>query len=194
VHALPGFARGSAAALGADPGTRLAEGAAAALLITGALAFAGSQARRRGVPCRSGAGRATERVLGSLPRAARGGAEGPEPEDKEEDIVLLCAACGADVTTTSRCEGTTPLANPGRGPPMYIGRFSGADGVEAVGSSTSEESFFSGCTWQMGLCRGCGAHVGWFYENSGSAVASEPFWGLLWSRLEKSRSRAQPPR
>eukprot|EP00931_Biecheleriopsis_adriatica_P096453 TRINITY_DN70106_c0_g1_i1.p1 TRINITY_DN70106_c0_g1~~TRINITY_DN70106_c0_g1_i1.p1 ORF type:complete len:181 (-),score=30.59 TRINITY_DN70106_c0_g1_i1:25-510(-) len=101
--------------------------------------------------------------------------------------ILLCAACGTDIADMSCYDGCKVQANPSGGMPMYIGRFSHTDGVEAAGEASLEDSFFPGCSWTLGICKSCGAHLGWYYESSKDAH----FWGLLMNRLEKSHSCAR---
>ncbi len=49
--------------------------------------------------------------------------------------------------------------------------FSQAPGVQVTGRKSSEFSWFAGFDWQLGLCRGCGIQLGWFFSGSGSFYA-----------------------
>eukprot|EP00929_Paragymnodinium_shiwhaense_P051890 TRINITY_DN26044_c0_g1_i1.p1 TRINITY_DN26044_c0_g1~~TRINITY_DN26044_c0_g1_i1.p1 ORF type:complete len:174 (+),score=25.95 TRINITY_DN26044_c0_g1_i1:135-656(+) len=104
-----------------------------------------------------------------------------EAEDKQ---LLLCGACGHEMAAAEDCIGSKAQPNPSGGMPMYIGRFTRVAGAEAGGTATWLAQAQKSYSWQMALCKNCGAHVGWSYEGE----ACDRFWGLLWSRLEKSTS------
>lgn len=56
--------------------------------------------------------------------------------------------------------------------------FSDAPGSKNVTDHTSENTWFSGYSWSISLCRSCNNHLGWHY-NSGSGE----FYGLIADRL-----------
>ena len=53
-----------------------------------------------------------------------------------------------------------------------------APGCTAVGTPTHSWTWFPGCAWQVALCRGCGAQVGWTYSGAST------FAGLIRARVE----------
>ena len=59
-----------------------------------------------------------------------------------------------------------------------FGCFLVAPGAVVVGEPTSEFSWFAGCSWSYSMCRGCGAHLGWYFEGRDPV-----FHGLILDRL-----------
>jgi hypothetical protein len=55
--------------------------------------------------------------------------------------------------------------------------FAKAEGVVALGEPTLEFTWFPGHAWRFGLCRACGAQIGWHYQGPSS------FWGLVRTAL-----------
>ena len=53
-----------------------------------------------------------------------------------------------------------------------------APGCATVGTPTRYWTWFPGCAWQVALCRGCGAQVGWTYSGAST------FAGLIRARVE----------
>jgi hypothetical protein len=53
-----------------------------------------------------------------------------------------------------------------------------APGSTTVGRPTLYWTWFAGYAWQVALCRGCGAHVGWAYSGESR------FCGLIRDRVE----------
>lgn len=81
---------------------------------------------------------------------------------------IQCALCSFPLTTTSE----TTLVN-GRHRHVFfnpagivfdIRCFYQAPGVRIVGEKSSELSWFAGFVWQLGLCRSCRTHLGWFFS------------------------------
>jgi hypothetical protein len=98
--------------------------------------------------------------------------------------VLICAACEARITATSaRREAAGRhehvLFNPA-GVQFRIGCFSSAPGCGGHGEVSDFFTWFPGYAWQVALCRGCGAHLGWSFRGEGDA-----FWGLVLPRLRE---------
>jgi hypothetical protein len=56
-----------------------------------------------------------------------------------------------------------------------------AHGLEYVGGSTTEFTWFEGYAWRIACCGHCHHHLGWRYELAGVAASEEPsqFFGLL---------------
>ena len=103
--------------------------------------------------------------------------------DEEEEKAILCAECGHEVThrrhKTSMAGGFEhSFANPA-GIVFQIGCFEEAPGVGATGEESAEFTWFEGYTWQVVICRGCMAHLGWKYWSG-----EHGFFGLILARLE----------
>lgn len=60
-----------------------------------------------------------------------------------------------------------------------LGCFGKAPGAAALGEPTTEHSWFGGYAWCFDLCRGCGTHLGWYFDGS-----EPPFHGLILNRLQ----------
>lgn len=95
---------------------------------------------------------------------------------------LVCAGCRYPVTDAGeRCERagahehrfTNPL-----GVVYDVGCFRAAPGCAPFGTPTGEHTWFPGFAWRVGLCAGCGEHLGWRFDGSG-----ERFYGLILDRL-----------
>jgi hypothetical protein len=61
---------------------------------------------------------------------------------------------------------------------FVVGCFVAAPGCAQVGMTTDVFSWFPGWTWQVAICRGCSAHVGWIFRCGG-----EQFHGLITTAL-----------
>ncbi len=95
---------------------------------------------------------------------------------------LLCRSCGSPVTGERErvAIGGQHLhhrTNPA-GIEFEFGCFVAAPGAETTGEPTSEFSWFAGYTWVYSICRGCGGHLGWFFQDAGPS-----FHGLILARL-----------
>jgi ribosomal protein L40E len=111
----------------------------------------------------------------------------PLSEDREEDAerrkVLVCRECGihiADDAWRISVDGAHlhTYANP-HGLVYDIGCFESAVGCVGVGPASSEFAWFRGYSWQVVICAGCMAHLGWFFQSSGGHF----FYGLILDRL-----------
>ncbi len=103
-------------------------------------------------------------------------------ERSEEEEELNCSACGQAVTRLKlrtrvggRHEHT--CVNPA-GVLFEIGCFSEADGCREVGAESDDFTWFDGYTWQVAVCVGCHAHLGWRFWS-----ADAGFYGLILNRL-----------
>ena len=81
---------------------------------------------------------------------------------------LLCRGCRALITTTdmrTRIHGKHEhvFANPA-GYMYQIGCFATAPGCSHEGSPSWEFTWFQGHTWQIAVCRGCNALMGWRFR------------------------------
>ncbi|MEQ9318170.1 MAG: cereblon family protein [Polyangiaceae bacterium] len=115
------------------------------------------------------------------------GDPGGAPVDEEERSPkrLVCGRCGHAITTPdARIDVLGRHAhtciNPA-GVVFHIGCFQAAAGMTGRGPHVAEHSWFPGYAWQIGLCRGCGAHLGWAFHGAEGAR----FWGLILARLEE---------
>lgn len=101
----------------------------------------------------------------------------------DEEAVLRCVDCGHVVTRVrDRIERfgahTHDRVNPA-GVFFRIGCFARADGARGVGEEESLFAWFPRHLWQIVVCGGCGAHLGWRFCEAPSA----PFWGLVLDQL-----------
>lgn len=95
---------------------------------------------------------------------------------------LCCACCGAFIAERDaasvvngahRHVGTNP-----HGLTFEIGCFEPAPGCLSQGPPDDRWSWFPGYRWQVGLCRTCGTHLGWYYRGG-----SRAFYGLILGQL-----------
>ena len=105
----------------------------------------------------------------------------PEEVSKEEEA-LNCAACGQPVTnpkhrTSVGGDFQHAVVNPA-GVLFEIGCFAEAEGCRQVGPESDEFSWFDGYVWQVAVCKGCRAHLGWRFWSS-----DNEFYGLILNRL-----------
>jgi hypothetical protein len=124
------------------------------------------------------------RLLERSPRRPGGAlrpSEKTAPVD-HEDRLLLCAACGHGITSASACTTRSgrhshTFANP-HGFVFHIGCFATAPGCRASSTPSIDFTWFPGFAWQIGVCRGCGEHLGWLFRS-----AEDTFCGLILDRL-----------
>jgi hypothetical protein len=115
--------------------------------------------------------------------AGRAVALGPEASNtRHGGRLLACAGCARRITSDAarievegRHEHT--FANP-FGYAYHIGCFAAASGLACVGLPSGEFAWFSGHTWQVEQCGGCGEHLGWIFRGPASG-----FHGLILERL-----------
>lgn len=108
-----------------------------------------------------------------------------EPADLDSDDAertVLCAACGATITTADRAtrrsgEHRHAFANPS-GRSFLIACYERAAGCRPVGERESFFSWFAGYRWQIAICARCHTHVGWSFHADG-----DTFFGLIVDRL-----------
>ncbi len=134
--------------------------------------------------------------LRKQPDPGQPGRVDPENKNKEDpdrgDIWLVCTQCGHPVTTPAQRRERNgdhchTLFNP-HGHVFEIGIFTQAPGALPQGPSNLEFTWFSGCPWQVALCRACGIHLGWRYlEPEGHG-----FFGLILNRLVEGKGPAGP--
>ena len=130
-------------------------------------------------------------VLGHGLKARKEATDPDEPagamvSDEERSTErLVCGACEHAITSKDqRIEVQGRHAHTCVNPAhvvFHIGCFQSASGMTGRGPKVNEHSWFEGYSWQIGVCRGCGAHLGWAFH----AADGPPFWGLILSRLEE---------
>ncbi len=115
-------------------------------------------------------------------RGAGSEADSRHREAPESRGSLVCIVCRALVT--SRASGISMsgshahnFVNP-HGIEFRIGCFADAPGCVGRGEESSYWTWFAGFTWQIALCRACGAHLGWVFRSPDAS-----FFGLILDRL-----------
>jgi hypothetical protein len=109
-----------------------------------------------------------------------------EPLRETESVAerwVRCVACGARLARESariEVDGSHEhsFMNPS-GIRFVVACFSGAPGCICDGEPSTVWTWFPGRSWQIALCKACGAHVGWSFE----APASSPFYALIGDRI-----------
>ena len=104
-------------------------------------------------------------------------------EEERDERLILCREC---LFPIAREEDRTSMsgtfqhtfANPA-GIVFTIGCFRTAEGCARVGPASDEFTWFNGFAWRVGVCRGCLAHLGWFF----AAPSGAAFWGLILDHL-----------
>jgi len=113
----------------------------------------------------------TERETTTAPRA-------------EADDPLFCHRCEHLVTRERwaiSCNGDHhhTVFNPA-GHLFRVRCFEDAPGAGEAGEPTDEFTWFPGYLWRFAMCRGCGDHLGWFYEGERAPLT---FFGLIATKL-----------
>jgi hypothetical protein len=103
--------------------------------------------------------------------------------EQEGDRAVVCVACRHELTRESaRMEVAGrhrhTCVNPA-GVVYRIACFAVAPGCGGHGEWSEFFSWFAGYAWQIALCSGCRAHVGWAFAGSDA-----PFHGLIEERVE----------
>lgn len=123
-------------------------------------------------------------------RALRGlEPEGLLPAETEDDVharpeqALVCRACATPITREQdRIQVDGALAhrfiNP-QGIRLHIGCFAATRNCTPIGEATEEHTWFPGHAWQILLCAGCAAHLGWLFRARGGGG----FYALIPDRL-----------
>jgi hypothetical protein len=115
--------------------------------------------------------------------------ERPAPEHhraslgSDEDRKLLCAACGAAISSDSaRIEAGGAHAHRFTNPAGFT--YDVVCLSEAAcylqGPPTNEFTWFPGYAWSYAMCGACHTHLGWYYEGPSK------FFGLIADRLVRS--------
>jgi len=118
-----------------------------------------------------------------------------EPDNQTDDA-LYCRECGHLVTRKrwllDRGQPEHRLTNP-VGVVFTVICFSEAPGASQFGNPTRQHTWFEGYDWCFALCRGCEAHLGWYYNATGYPA---DFYGLIKNNLstgETSTGSREPP-
>jgi len=103
-------------------------------------------------------------------------------KETAEDDALLCSSCANRVTGSDQAVSVGDshfhtFFNPA-GIVFELGCFRTAPGCLRAGDLTAEFTWFQGCLWCFSLCRRCGAHLGWYYQQKEAG-----FFGLILARL-----------
>ncbi len=119
--------------------------------------------------------------------------QGPGDEGRDSNVVgvvdptvddevapeqaIRCARCGHEITrrvarTARSGAHAHDFVNPA-GIVFRVRCFDAAPGVRSSGERSGFWSWFPGYDWQVVLCGGCGAHLGWAF------YGADPFWGLV---------------
>ena len=109
--------------------------------------------------------------------------EGSPLAEEAEERLILCRECLFPITreeeqTSMSGASQHTFANPA-GIVFTIGCFNAAEGCAPVGPPSDEFTWFPGFAWRVGICRGCLAHLGWYF----SAPSGAAFWGLILDHL-----------
>jgi len=99
-----------------------------------------------------------------------------------EDPVIICRNCLWHITEPAcqiQMDGAFchTFANP-HGQVFEIGCFNSAPGCSSIPPPFSEFSWFAGYHWNIGVCRDCKTHLGWFFRSD-----QDQFWGLILDKL-----------
>ena len=111
----------------------------------------------------------------------------PSPQDEASWIV--CRQCRQRLTQANHglsVDGSHQhtFANPS-GVVFEIACYYPVSGISLVGSTSSEFAWFSGHTWQIGICATCRTHLGWLFRDASTQV----FYALIVDRImEESTS------
>ncbi|MDH5674742.1 MAG: cereblon family protein [Myxococcales bacterium] len=89
--------------------------------------------------------------------------------------VIVCRGCGwllTDRSAAIEVDGHHQHTRFNRAGFAYrIVCFRDASGCRGLGAQSRDFSWFAGHHWQIALCRGCDAHLGWFFGGRSSFVA-----------------------
>lgn len=99
--------------------------------------------------------------------------------------IVVCKTCGRAVTTPQAriaVNGSHKhvFCNP-HGIVFETACFSIAPGTSALGSPSTEFSWFAGYSWQIAICTGCAAHIGWKFIGP----SPDAFYGLIVQKIEE---------
>lgn len=99
----------------------------------------------------------------------------------EDERVIRCGTCGAKIThererLTMNGSHEHEFMNPSA-IRFVVQCFAAAPGCASEGARSSVWSWFPGFAWEIEICRGCGAHLGWSFHGA------RAFYALVKERL-----------
>jgi hypothetical protein len=104
-----------------------------------------------------------------------------EPGHPGRGARLLCRFCRTPVTDRNQAisidGGHVHTRSNPAGITFCFGCFREAPGCAATGPATGRHSWFTGCRWQVAVCRACGEHLGWSFRGPAQ------FFGLILDRM-----------
>lgn len=115
-------------------------------------------------------------------------------EGAESERLYRCALCNAEVTRgrwemAMNGDHEHVVFNPA-GMVFRILCFREAPGLSPIGRPDRAFTWFKPYAWRIGLCRSCGAHLGWLYEGQGDEGQGDErqgappvFFGLIKAAL-----------
>lgn len=127
----------------------------------------------------------------------RGGPGHVDPARRARDAAeaaraVICAACGSRLTDAAAAieiagRHRHTCVNPG-GIVYRIACYARAPGCAGDGARSDYYSWFAGYAWQVLVCGGCRAHVGWAFHGGGPARvhAEADFAGLIADRIAEA--------
>ncbi len=103
---------------------------------------------------------------------------------QHKEKALFCRPCGYGITGKDQSIEVNgvhehTLFNPA-GVVFHLGCFRNAPGCVQAGPATSEFTWFKGYVWRFSLCRNCGVHLGWQYQQDEAR-----FFGLILALLRE---------
>lgn len=121
--------------------------------------------------------------------AGRGTAERAERTDVlANGRPMVCVRCGREITTAAdRIEVDGLHEHTQINPHGFIwsfGCFARAPGCVAAGPPSRAFAWFSGHSWQIEQCAGCGLHLGWLFSSE-----ERSFHGLIVGRVVEDAER-----
>ena len=110
--------------------------------------------------------------------------DGENETGERKEKALFCRPCGYGITGKEQAIEVNgahehTFFNPA-GVVFHLGCFRNAGGCVQAGPATSEFTWFKGYVWRFSLCRNCGVHLGWQYQQNGTG-----FFGLILALLRE---------
>lgn len=102
-------------------------------------------------------------------------------EKTGREQAIICKLCGHRITSESakivvNDSHVHTFMNPA-GIIYTFGCFQDAPGITAVGTTSTEHTWFSGYSWQILICSNCKEHLGWVFRDG------DVFFALLVDKL-----------
>jgi len=104
-----------------------------------------------------------------------------KPAKSKQKGRLYCYSCHQAITDKThgveRGGSHVHVRTNPHGHSFRFGCYREASGCSGSGPAIFEHSWFSGHSWRISLCAGCGAHLGWLFQGE------DRFYGLILNRL-----------